>query len=65
MKSSKMLYEFETRKNMMTKTEALAYVADEMQTVLDDDYPDKQEALVDDLMDEGFTEEVAEELVYG
>jgi len=65
MKSSKMLYEFETRKNMMTKTEALAYVADEMQTVLDDDYPDKQDALVDDLMTEGFSEDVAEELVYG
>ena len=51
--------------DMMTKTEALAYVADEMQTVLDDDYPDKQDALVDDLMTEGFSEDVAEELVYG
>ena len=51
--------------NMMTQDEALAYIADEMQTVLDDDYPDKQEALVDDLMTEGFTEDEAEELVYG
>jgi hypothetical protein len=51
--------------NMMTKTEALAYVADEMEMVLDNDYPEAQEALVDDLMTEGFTEEVAEELVYG
>ena len=50
---------------MMTETEALEFVADEMQTVLDDDYPDKQDALVDDLMTEGFSEDVAEELVYG
>ena len=49
---------------MMTETEALEFVADEMQTVLDDDYPDKQDALVDDLMTEGFTEDEAEELVY-
>ena len=51
--------------NMMTETEALEFVADAMLTVLDDDYPDTQDALVDDLMTEGFTEEVAEELVYG
>ena len=49
---------------MMTQDEALAYIADEMQTVLDDDYPDAQNALVDDLMTEGFTEDEAEELVY-
>ena len=51
-------------KRKMTKDEALAYVADEMATVLDDDYPDAQNALVDDLMTEGFTEDEAEELVY-
>ena len=51
-------------KRKMTKDEALAYIADEMQTVLDDDYPDAQNALVDDLMTEGFTEDEAEELVY-
>jgi hypothetical protein len=51
-------------KRKMTKDEALAYIADEMATVLDDDYPDAQNALVDDLMTEGFTEDEAEELVY-
>ena len=49
---------------MMTETEALEFVADAMLTVLDDDYPDKQDALVDDLMTEGFTDAEAEELVY-
>jgi hypothetical protein len=51
--------------NMMTETEALEFVADALRTILDDDYPHTQDALVDDLMTEGFTEEVAEELVYG
>jgi hypothetical protein len=53
------------KKHMMTETEALEFVADALRTILDDDYPHTQDALVDDLMTEGFSEDVAEELVYG
>ena len=43
-----------TRKeNTMTKTEAINYIRSEMRMVLDDDYPDKMESLVDELVDGG------------
>ena len=47
----------------MTKTEAINYIRSEMQTVLDDDYPDRMESLVDELVDEGYDEDDAEELI--
>ena len=49
---------------MMTKTEAINYVRSEMQTVLDDDYPDKMESLVDELIDMGYGEAAADELIF-
>ena len=48
--------------NRMTKTEAINYIRSEMQTVLDDDYPDRMESLVDELVDEGYDEDDAESL---
>ena len=51
-------------KNRMTKTEAINYIRSEMQTVLDDDYPDRMESLVDELVDEGYGEDAAEELIF-
>ena len=48
----------------MTKTEAINYIRSEMQTVLDDDYPDKMDSLVDELVEEGYGEEAAEELIF-
>ena len=53
-----------TRANTMTKTEAINYIRSEMQTVLDDDYPDKMDSLVDELVEEGYGEEAAEELIF-
>ena len=43
----------------MTKTEAINYIRSEMQMVLDDDYPDKMDSLVDELVDMGYGEEAA------
>lgn len=54
----------DTRGNKMTKTEAINYIRSEMQTVLDDDYPDKMDSLVDELVDQGYGEEAAEELIF-
>ena len=48
----------------MTKTEAINYIRSEMQTVLDDDYPDRMESLVDELVDEGYNADDAEELIF-
>ena len=53
-----------SKENTMTKTEAINYVRSEMQTVLDDDYPDKMESLVDELIDMGYGEDAAEELIF-
>ena len=53
-----------TSGNKMTKTEAINYIRSEMQTVLDDDYPDRMESLVDELVDEGCDEDDAEELIF-
>ena len=53
-----------SKENTMTKTEAINYVQSEMQTVLDDDYPDKMESLVDELIDMGYGEDAAEELIF-
>jgi len=52
------------RENTMTKTEAINYIRSEMQTVLDDDYPDKMESLVDELVDMGYGEAAADELIF-
>ena len=48
----------------MTKTEAINYIRSEMQMVLDDDYPDKMDSLVDELVDMGYGEEAADELIF-
>ena len=48
----------------MTKTEAINYIRTEMKMVLDDDYPDKMESLVGELVDEGYDEDDAEELIF-
>ena len=48
----------------MTKTDAINYIRSEMQMVLDDDYPDRMESLVDELVEEGYGEEAAEELIF-
>ena len=48
----------------MTKTEAINYIRSEMRMVLDDDYPDKMESLVDELVDMGYGEEAADELIF-
>ena len=48
----------------MTKTEAINYIRTEMETVLDDDYPDRMESLVDELVDEGYNADDAEELIF-
>ena len=48
----------------MTKTEAINYIRTEMETVLDDDYPDRMESLVDELIDMGYGEEAAYELIF-
>ena len=53
-----------TKENTMTKTEAINYIRREMETVLDDDYPDKMESLVDELVDEGYNADDAEELIF-
>ena len=50
--------------NTMTKTEAINYIRTEMEMVLDDDYPDKMESLVGELVDEGYDEDDAEELIF-
>ena len=50
--------------NTMTKTEAINYVRREMRMVLDDDYPDKMDSLVDELVDEGYGEAAAERLIF-
>tara|TARA_Y100000310_G_scaffold270375_1_gene284161 strand:+ start:440 stop:634 length:195 start_codon:yes stop_codon:yes gene_type:complete len=50
--------------NRMTKTEAINYIRTEMETVLDDDYPDRMESLVDELVDEGYNADDAEELIF-
>ena len=55
---------FLERENTMTKTEAINYVRTAMETVLDDDYPDRMESLVDELVDEGYDADDAEELVF-
>ena len=52
------------RANRMTKTEAINYIRSEMQMVLDDDYPDRMESLVEELVDQGYGEEAAEELIF-
>ena len=49
---------------MMTKTEAINYIRSQMETVLDDDYPNRMESLVDELVDEGYGEAAAEELIF-
>ena len=51
-------------KNRMTKTEAINYIRTAMETVLDDDYPDMMESLVDELVDEGYNADDAEELIF-
>ena len=51
-------------KNRMTKTEAINYIRTAMETVLDDDYPDRMESLVDELVDEGYDEDDADELIF-
>ena len=48
----------------MTKTEAINYIRTAMETVLDDDYPDMMESLVDELVDEGYNADDAEELIF-
>jgi len=48
----------------MTKTEAINYIRTAMETVLDDDYPDKMESLVDELVEEGYDADDAEELIF-
>ena len=48
----------------MTKTEAINYIRSEMRMVLDDDYPDKMESLVDELVDGGYGEAAAERLIF-
>jgi hypothetical protein len=48
----------------MTKTEAINYIRTAMETVLDDDYPDRMESLVDELVDEGYDEDDADELIF-
>ena len=52
------------RGNKMTKTEAINYIRTAMETVLDDDYPDRMESLVDELVDEGYDEDDADELIF-
>ena len=51
-------------KNRMTKTEAINYVRTAMETVLDDDYPDRMESLVDELVEEGYDADDADELIF-
>ena len=51
-------------KHKMTKTEAINYIRTAMETVLDDDYPDKMESLVDELVEEGYDADDAEELIF-
>ena len=53
-----------TSGNKMTKPDAINYIRSEMQTVLDDDYPDRMESLVDELVDEGYDEDDAAELIF-
>ena len=55
---------YEDTRETMTKTEAINYIRSEMQMVLDDDYPDRMESLVDELVDQGYGEEAAEELIF-
>tara|TARA_Y100000296_G_scaffold54584_1_gene62635 strand:- start:135 stop:386 length:252 start_codon:yes stop_codon:yes gene_type:complete len=55
---------YEDTREAMTKTEAINYIRSEMQMVLDDDYPDRMESLVDELVDQGYGEEAAEELIF-
>ena len=52
-------------KHKMTKTEAINYIRTEMATVLDDDYPDKMESLIDELIEDGADPDDAEEWVFG
>ena len=49
----------------MTDAEAITFIRDELEMTLDDDYPDKMEWLIDELMADGFSEEEADELVLG
>ena len=51
-------------KNRMTKTEAINYVRTAMETVLDDDYPDRMESLIDELIEDGCDPDDAEEWVF-
>ena len=51
--------------NMMTKAEAINYIRTAMETVLDDDYPDKMESLIDELIEDGADPDDAEEWVFG
>ena len=55
----------DTRENKMTKDEALAYIADEMEMTLDDNYPDRMESLVDELIEDGCDPDDAEKWVFG
>ena len=48
----------------MTKTEAINYIRTEMETVLDDDYPDRMESLIDELIEDGCDADDAEEWVF-
>ena len=52
-------------KHKMTKTEAINYIRTEMETVLDDDYPDRMESLIDELIEDGADPDDAEEWVFG
>ena len=52
------------KSNKMTKTEAINYIRSEMQTVLDDDYPDRMESLVDELIEDGADPDDADEWVF-
>ena len=49
----------------MTESAATSFVREELEMTLDDDYPDKEEWLIDELMENGFSEEKAEKLVSG
>ena len=52
-------------KNKMTKTEALGCIRNRMWAVLDDDYPDRMESLVDELITDGCDPDDAEKWVFG
>lgn len=47
----------------MTREQAIEYVQNRFQTVLDDDWPDEIEACIVYLWQDGFSEEEAEEIV--